>query len=120
MLKGRHPEQKRKIQTRTSPACRFHNLRNGAGNGINCGRSMDLANVAGLGDFIATSSLSDNNVMSLTNATQFDSGIHVCALKNEQQYAQNPQQTVQVKLSFVVSFMGQTQSMAASTAELGA
>jgi len=101
-----------------APSCYFHNLQRGDGH--TCGRSFDLASVAGLGDFIETDNLS--TTLSLTNATPFDAGIHYCLVHTDvsQRDApyQAPVQRVQIKYTFVVEFMSQRQTMDASAAEL--
>jgi hypothetical protein len=97
------------------PSCRFHGLKRS--DGINCSRSFQLANVAGLGDHIATASLSDANVVSTTNATQFDCGIHGAILHADAGYIGD--QKINIKQVFLVQFMGQKQTMAAAALESG-
>ena len=105
------------------PSCRFHSLKRS--DGVNCSRTLHIADVAGLGDHIPTSALSDPNTISLTNATTFDCGIHGGIIHTDAWPGLGaggmgvPGQKVQLKYVFVVQFMGQKQTMAAGSAEAG-
>lgn len=107
------------------PSCRFHNLKGNDGN--NAGRTFEIANIAGLGDHVSTSTAS--NGLSVTNTGTFDAGIHFCILHSDVNAnlaapaaigrTGGVTQKLHAKFTFVMEFMSQTQKMEAAPAESG-
>jgi hypothetical protein len=97
------------------PSCRFHNLK--GNDGTNAGRTFEIANIAGLGDHMSTSTAA--NGLSVTNTGNMDAGIHFCILHADG-FAGHPyQQKLHARFTFVMEFMSQTQKMEAAPVESG-
>lgn len=92
--------------------CRFHNLQRA--DGVNCGRTFNISNVAILGDHLNCDTL--NGTLKVAEATTMDCGIHFCFLHADTYTAasgyQPGTQKVQAKYTIVCEFMGLQQTMA--------